>query len=109
MSITVKGFTRHSDTLVTVHGRGSERNAANELKNPGGSVNTRQLVKRGSDMGMSPPGVYMNPFDTPPEAGQSGNTAHMNLPLGHLASPAVVRWRRTIMPLRGAYTIPKGE
>jgi hypothetical protein len=108
MSITVRAYTKHLDgKLVTVHGYAAERNAAHELRNPAHTVITRQQTFRGEHMGISPPGQFMNPLDNPPMAGEGGLTAYMLHPGGHLTKEPVVRWRRTKLPIRGAYQIPK--
>lgn len=108
MSITVRGYSKHLDgKLVTVHGYAASRNQAGEVTPMAGRTISKQLVSRGQAMGMSPPGMYMNPADSPPLAGEGGLTAYSLLPGGHATKQPIVRWRRSILPIAGAYKTPK--
>lgn len=106
MAITVKGYTKHfHGKLVTVHGYAAERNAAHELRKPAHTVVTRQFVARGGIANLPPPGQYMNPNDV--RMGEGGLTAYFLHPGGRVTKQPVVRWRRTILPVKGAYHIPR--
>jgi len=109
MGITVKSYSRHlNGKLISVHGYAANRNQAGYVTPLADRPITKQFVDRGESMGISPPGTVMSPQDGhDPMPGEGGLTAYMFLPGGHATKQPIVRWRRTILPIKGAYRIPK--
>lgn len=107
MTISIRGYTRHQGgKLVTVHGYDTNaRDAAIPGVPDGASVRSQVEHVRRQAMGIAPPGTY--PLPDPNLASTAGITSYQLFPGGKIPAQPIVRWRRSVLPIHGAYKIPK--
>ena len=105
MGVFVRGYTKHvNGKLVTVHGyQANNRDGLVPTMAVNKTSLARQLPDRNSRHGIAGPGLFASstPDIVRGEGGLNAYVFHAGM------HDAQIRWRRTVLPIRGAYHIPE--
>lgn len=110
MAITVKGYTKRlNGQLVTVHGYAANRDELIPTSTYARTQVHAQHVNAQRAPQMAPPGVYATQNPHNGLQGLGGLTAYLYMPGANDRDIPVYKWRRTMLPKKGLYAIPRKE